>query len=109
MSCLQRRKYKQYELLEWSTNNVLQLQRLAYEEMGFGTWSRGDELIPVTKEGELLAALDIADESHPRLRARTPPVDLDAQKEESSSSLPEQAHIEDAESRAEPSLSESTR
>jgi hypothetical protein len=57
----------EYELLEWSTNGTLQLQRLAHEQLGSGTWSNFNETVPITGSGELLAALDTSDTSHPRL------------------------------------------
>lgn len=58
-----------YPKLEWATNEILQLQRLAHEASGTGTWSRGTGPIPVTRPGDLLAVLDIADPTHPKLRA----------------------------------------
>ncbi|KAI0521205.1 hypothetical protein F5B22DRAFT_643933 [Xylaria bambusicola] len=63
-----RRSYGQYKHLEWTTNATLQLQRLAHEGIGQGTWSKGAETVPVTKEGESLALLDISNQEHPVLR-----------------------------------------
>ncbi|KAI1364789.1 hypothetical protein F5Y08DRAFT_353259 [Xylaria arbuscula] len=62
-----RKGYNKYPHLEWTTNSTLQLQRLAHEELGFGTWSEGTETIPVTKPGQLLGSLDISDPKHPVL------------------------------------------
>ncbi|KAI0439426.1 hypothetical protein F4803DRAFT_564555 [Xylaria telfairii] len=59
--------YKKYAHLEWSTNATLQLQRLAHEELGFGTWSKGTEEVPATRDGELLACLDLTNPVHPVL------------------------------------------
>ncbi|KAI1126759.1 hypothetical protein F5Y10DRAFT_293444 [Nemania abortiva] len=59
--------YKKYAHLEWTTNATLQLQRLAHEELGFGTWSKGTEEVPATKDGELLACLDLTNPVHPVL------------------------------------------
>ncbi|TGJ88742.1 hypothetical protein E0Z10_g48 [Xylaria hypoxylon] len=74
-SWLHKRKgYNQYPHLEWTTNSTLQLQRLAHEELGFGTWSEGTETIPVTKPGQMLGSLDISDPKHPVLRR---PMDTD--------------------------------
>jgi hypothetical protein len=56
-----------YRRLEWSANSVLQLQRLAYEEIGSGTWSDADGLVPVTKPRELLVGLDVSNPHHPAL------------------------------------------
>ncbi|KAF2140831.1 uncharacterized protein K452DRAFT_206604, partial [Aplosporella prunicola CBS 121167] len=58
---------KGYALLEWCTNDTLQLQRLAHEELGFGTWSYTTDAIPVPKCGEPLAVLDLKDPKHPKL------------------------------------------
>lgn len=74
--CLHKRKgYNKYPYLEWTANSTLQLQRLAHEELGFGTWSEGTETIPVTKPGQLLGSLDISDPKHPILRR---PADADS-------------------------------
>ncbi|KAI0508646.1 hypothetical protein F5B22DRAFT_638534 [Xylaria bambusicola] len=59
--------YKPYTHLEWTTNATLQLQRLAYDEVGSGTWSQCIQQIPHTKANELLACLDITDPTHPVL------------------------------------------
>lgn len=67
-----RRKLDSYSRLEWCTNETIQLQRLANEEIGLGVWDRTDETIPVTGQDDSLAVLDLTDPKHPRLRA--PPV-----------------------------------
>ncbi|KAL1651891.1 hypothetical protein SLS58_000014 [Diplodia intermedia] len=59
-----------YARLEWCANETLQLQRLAHEELGMGTWSKCDGDVPVTEKGERLAMLDLTDSKHPRLKAR---------------------------------------
>ncbi|KAI1260978.1 hypothetical protein F5Y18DRAFT_440965 [Xylariaceae sp. FL1019] len=59
--------YRAYETLEWTTNSTLQLQRLAHEARGFGTWSNCTQKIPVARDNDLLANLDLADPSHPVL------------------------------------------
>ncbi|KAI1327963.1 hypothetical protein F5Y16DRAFT_420312 [Xylariaceae sp. FL0255] len=59
--------YARYTYLEWTTNSTLQLQRLAHEGRGFGTWSGGRDKIPVTQKGELLGCLDITNPDHPIL------------------------------------------
>jgi len=58
-----------YSRLEWSTNETLQLQRMAHEGTGTGDWFRGTKPVPVTQPGSLLAVLDIADPAHPRLQS----------------------------------------
>lgn len=75
LSFLQRRAgLHYYSYSEWSINQTLQLQRLAYEEAGTGgKWSHTNEYVPVTEAGQNLALLDLMDPSHPRLSA---PLDL---------------------------------
>lgn len=49
-----------YARLEWNANTTLQLQRLAHEHIGVGTWSsRGWMTHPVTSPGEKLAIIDM--------------------------------------------------
>ncbi|KAH7084584.1 hypothetical protein FB567DRAFT_400442, partial [Paraphoma chrysanthemicola] len=55
-----------YAYAEWQANSVLQLQRMAHENVGSGTWSRATDAIPVTQPGETLAVLDVTDRKHPR-------------------------------------------
>ncbi|KAF2275861.1 uncharacterized protein EI97DRAFT_442849 [Westerdykella ornata] len=56
-----------YARLEWAANSTLQLQRLAHEELGLGTWRHCADAIPVTEPGEKLGLLDVTDEEHPIL------------------------------------------
>jgi hypothetical protein len=67
-----------YRRLEWSANGMLQLQRLAHEELGYGgAWMSTAAFVPVTRPAsEPLAILDVHDVHHPRLQrsaALTPP------------------------------------
>lgn len=64
-----RRGWKDYARLEWCTNETLQLQRLAHEELGVGTWSHTLDAVPRTAKDEVLAVLDWegGDREHPRL------------------------------------------
>ncbi len=57
--------------VEWRSNATLQLQRLAHEHAGAGTWSNAAGANPVTLANEALALLDVSDEDHPLLRAPT--------------------------------------
>ncbi|KAJ3574372.1 hypothetical protein NPX13_g4381 [Xylaria arbuscula] len=67
--CLHKRKgYQQFKHLEWTSTATLQLQRLAHEAIGQGTWSNGTMIIPTTKDDELLGLLDIHNIEHPVLR-----------------------------------------
>lgn len=61
---------RQFARLEWAVNGTLQLQRLAHESLGYGTWSHCDEEIPLTGDGEHLGTLDLDDLKHPRLALR---------------------------------------
>lgn len=68
MTCLQRRRgIAEYKRLKWSTDAFLQLQRLAYEGAGQGTWSYADGDVPVTKKDDMLAGLNLMDPRHPRI------------------------------------------
>lgn len=66
-SFLCKKGYRQYAHLEWTTNTVLQLQRLAHEELGLGTWSGCADTVPTTKPAEVIASLDITNIHHPVL------------------------------------------
>jgi hypothetical protein len=52
-----RRRRKGYALLEWQTSETLQLQRVAFQGIGQGTWSGLTDAIPVTGRGEMLVPL----------------------------------------------------
>ncbi|KAI1120546.1 hypothetical protein F5Y10DRAFT_289605 [Nemania abortiva] len=70
--------YQQHAYLEWVSQETLQLQRLAHEELGFGTWSGTTSAIPTTELGDKLASLDVTDPKHPRLRVAIPKVENDS-------------------------------
>lgn len=59
----------QYARLEWKATTTLQLQRLAYEAVGSGTWSGTTNTVPVTECGEALDIFDISDKQHPLLHS----------------------------------------
>ncbi|KAL9619149.1 MAG: hypothetical protein Q9160_006239 [Pyrenula sp. 1 TL-2023] len=66
-----RRKVVKHSRLEWSTNDVLQTQRLAHEELGIGPWKEcaGARSVPVLVEkGQLLAVLNLSNPMHPILQ-----------------------------------------
>ncbi|KAF4545509.1 Fumonisin biosynthetic transcription factor [Lasiodiplodia theobromae] len=71
-----RRNLDPYARLEWASNETLQLQRLAHEELGVGSWRRCLEAVPTTGRGEMLAVLDVGDLEHPRLRAVGPGLEV---------------------------------
>ncbi|KAI3331612.1 hypothetical protein HD806DRAFT_518599 [Xylariaceae sp. AK1471] len=63
------RNYKPYAYLEWISHSSLQLQRLAHEELGLGTWTRFTEEVPITTDlDNTLASLNITDPKHPVLK-----------------------------------------
>ncbi|KAL9108103.1 MAG: hypothetical protein Q9227_007078 [Pyrenula ochraceoflavens] len=65
------RHVAKYSRIEWSANDVLQIQRIAHEELGIGTWKNcaGANAVPVTEGDQLLGELDIQDPKHPSLKA----------------------------------------
>lgn len=85
---LQRRKYRKhlardevdmhdekimhplYGAIEWSQTSMLQLQRLAHEEAGYGEWSKCDGDVPVTEPGQMIAALHLGSIEHPLLERK---------------------------------------
>ena len=56
-----------YKRLEWHANSTLQLQRLAHEEAGFGTWCHCNSDLPTTEYNQNLATLNVSNPKHPRL------------------------------------------
>jgi hypothetical protein len=54
-----------YSRMEWQTNGVLQMQRLVYEELGLGEWTRADEVVPSTAALIDLPPLDMSNAKHP--------------------------------------------
>lgn len=77
-----------YGALEWSNTNILQLQRMAQEEAGYGEWSGCDRDVPVTNSGQLLAPLDLRNIGHPQLRLKKPQSTPDSWNEPIISSKP---------------------
>lgn len=68
-----RRKLDKYLRIEWFTNDLMKLQRLAHEELHFGTWTdcTGPKAVLVTEKGELLAVINMEDPAHPRLQVKS--------------------------------------
>lgn len=64
-------KIGDYRRLQWISEDKLQLQRMAYEEAGIGTWSGTTSVVPVTKYGDRLGLPSNIDAKHPRLSVRT--------------------------------------
>ena len=59
--------WKKYKSLQWSLDEKLQLQRLAYEEAGQGHWDGCAGSVPVMKKGDRIGVPKHVDEFHPRL------------------------------------------
>ena len=59
--------WKDYKSLQWTLDDKLQLQRMAYEEAGQGHWSSGESSVPVTEKGDKLGIPEGVDAAHPRL------------------------------------------
>lgn len=58
--CLvRRRKYEEYKYLEWTGNETLQLQRMAYQGLGSESWSGYTDSVPKTRPGYFLADLHV--------------------------------------------------
>lgn len=84
----QSRKYRKYQLqdqsygrdekvahplygaIEWSQTSIMQLQRMAHEESGYGDWSNCNRDVPVTEPGQLIASLDLRKVNHPSLKQK---------------------------------------
>lgn len=77
-----RRNLKNYKRLEWSMNQTFQLQRLAHEELGYGTWTHAADSIPTTQRGEKLSLIDTSVPDHPILVAPKPADHASMQKSE---------------------------
>lgn len=60
-----------YASLEWRMHHPLQLQRLAHQGHGAGHWSNTAKYVPVTKEEDILATLDVSDPKGPKLLGQT--------------------------------------
>ncbi|KAI9845904.1 MAG: hypothetical protein M1837_004440 [Sclerophora amabilis] len=54
--------------LEWTLDEKLQLQRLAYDEAGLGIWSGVTSVVPTTGHGERIGLPTDVDPERPRLR-----------------------------------------
>ena len=63
--------WKKYKSLQWTLDEKLQLQRLAYEEAGQGNWSGCAGSVPVMKKSDRIGVPNCVDEMHPRLSQRS--------------------------------------
>jgi hypothetical protein len=60
-----------YRQIRWKLDSTLQLQRMAYEEAGLGSWKGGSHQVPVTVARDQKLEVDMEwDEMHPRLKGR---------------------------------------
>jgi hypothetical protein len=63
-------KHGLYHRIRWQLDSTLQLQRMAFEEVGLGTWKGGADDVPVTEKGEEFVPATEWDESHPSIRGK---------------------------------------
>lgn len=59
-----------YKAVQWGVDEKLQLQRMAFEEAGMGTWRGGDSAVPVAGRGDVFGLPAGWDFRHPRLGGR---------------------------------------
>ncbi|CZR55165.1 uncharacterized protein PAC_05051 [Phialocephala subalpina] len=59
-----------YQQVRWQLDSTLQLQRMAFEEVGLGTWRGGAEDVPTTEKGEVFVPAEEWDEWHPRIAGK---------------------------------------
>lgn len=65
-----RSKKWNYARLNWILDDKMQLQRMVYEEVGMGKWSKTTSNVPVTEYGEVFGGWSGVDTEHPRLHRR---------------------------------------
>ncbi|KAI0453580.1 hypothetical protein F5B21DRAFT_479152 [Xylaria acuta] len=93
LACLHKRHHhKSYAHLEWRSNATLQIHRQAEEALGLGTWDNCTGSIPTTKQGDILANLDITNPKHPTL-CRPATLALEFQLNDFSQSSDEQDNV----------------
>ncbi|KAL8739322.1 MAG: hypothetical protein Q9181_000053 [Wetmoreana brouardii] len=59
--------WEDHKRLQWTLDEKMQLQRLAFEEAGQGRWSGGTDAVPTTSKDELLGFRFGLNKNHPRL------------------------------------------
>ncbi|KAE8451722.1 hypothetical protein EG329_003179 [Mollisiaceae sp. DMI_Dod_QoI] len=60
-----------YSQVRWQLDSTLQLQRMAFEEVGLGTWTGGADDVPVTEKREQFAPATEWDDWHPSIRGKS--------------------------------------
>ncbi|XXH04288.1 hypothetical protein Hte_010702 [Hypoxylon texense] len=71
-----RRERKDYALVEWDANEMLQLQRLAQEGFGWGTWSTTKSIPTTASPEEALGGVDYSNPNHLKLHVSRRATDL---------------------------------
>ena len=56
--------------MTWQLDSIFQLQRMAFEEAGLGTWKGGRNDVPVTEKGEQFGIAIEWDKLHPSIRGK---------------------------------------
>lgn len=59
--------WNDHKRLQWAVDEKLQLQRMAFEEAGQGTWTGGTDAVPVTEPDELVSIGSDPNQYHPRM------------------------------------------
>lgn len=62
-----------YHFMRWHLDPALQLQRMAFEETGLGSWKQGANEIPITEKGEVFAPATEWDVWHPSIKGKEVP------------------------------------
>ena len=65
-----RYKWGDHRRLRWIMDDKIQIQRMAFEEAGMGTWENLSGNVPVTTKGDVFGSLEHVDPKHPRLGER---------------------------------------
>ncbi len=70
-SIQQKLDWGDHKRLQWVIDEKLQLQRLAYEEAGQGTWTGGASAVPIMKMGDRIGVPRDVNKMHPKLSIRS--------------------------------------
>lgn len=90
-----------HKRLQWVIDEKLQLQRLAYEEAGQGTWTGGANAVPVMKMEDRIGIPRNVDKMHPKLSVLSghgrPEIDISVHDRPQSDMIERQSRVPEAE------------